>query len=159
MKLIKGDIFKVNFKENKNFFFQYLGDDENCLNGNVIRVFDFETEYIQPKLKSILESSVKFNTHVFIDNGIEENVYERIGSEKLPRKFEMPIFKHYEAIDFIPQVKTGWTVWQVGGSKEYLGKVELPEKYRNIPFDGVKSSEAIIEWYETGKDPFKRKIS
>lgn len=158
MKLKKGDIYKVKCSDDTNFFFQYLGDDENCLNGNVIRVFDYETDKNEQDLKTILESSVKFYAHVFIENGIEQNIFEKIGFDKLPKKLEMPIFKHYETIDFIPQVKTGWTVWQVGEKKEHLGKIELPEKYKDVPFDGVRPPESIIEWYKTSEDPFKRKI-
>lgn len=160
MKFTQGDIFEVHNNNEKKFFFQYLTDDDRCLMGNVIQVFDYEMSINETvDISELLKSRIKFNTHIYIKRGIAEKLFKKIGNLSLPRNFEMPWFKNYEAIDFVPEVKTGWTVWQVNGKEKYLGKVELPNEYKELPFAGVKPPETILEWYETGENPYKRIIS
>lgn len=156
MKFTPGDIFEVYKNDDKKFFFRYLTDDEECLMGNVIQIFDFETYKDESvDIDELLRSPVKFNAHVYIQRGIAEELFKKIDNVPLPQKFEMPWFKHYETIDFIPEAKTGWTVWEVNGREKYLGKVELPKKYENISFGAIRPPKSIIKWYEEGNDNFK----
>lgn len=160
MKFNQGDIFEVYKNDGNKFFFRYLTDDEECLMGNVIQVFDYETEKENSvDLDELSQNPIKFNAHVYIKRGVAENLFKKVGNRPLPRNFKMPHFKQYEEdIDFMPEYKSGWFVWQVNGKQEYLGKIELPEKYKDVSFAGVKPPDSIIKWYETGESPFKRVI-
>src|SRR5690606_38316730 len=149
MKYRLGDIFEVHKNDGKKFFFRYLGDDERCLMGNVIQVFDYEKDITEEvNTDELLKAEIKFNTHVYIKTGISENLFKKIGNIPLPEKIKMPWFKHYEEdIDFMPEYKSGWYIWQINGEEKYLGKIELPKKYKKLPFDGVRPPDTIIDWY------------
>lgn len=158
MKYTPGDIFEVYKNDGKKFFFRYLADDDRCLMGNVIQVFNYETDINKTVgIDELLKLETKFNAHVYLKRGMSEKLFKKIGNRPLPRRFKMPWFKHYEGdLDFMPEYKSGWYVWQVNGKEKYLGKVELPKKYEELSFDGVRPPDTILEWYETGEDPFKR---
>lgn len=156
MKFKIGDIFEAYKNDGKRFFLQYLGDDDRCLKGNVIQVFDYEKDLTENiDIDELLKSQIKFNTHVYLKRGIEENIFKKIGNRSLSKKIKMPSFKHYEEdVDFMPEYKSGWYIWQVGGEEKYLGKIELPKKYAELSLDGVRPPETVVEWYETEEDPF-----
>jgi len=155
--LNKGDIFKVDKKDGNSFFFQHLADDENCLSGNVIRVFDLEVPFgNEIDIEELLKTKVKFYAHVSITRGLKEKIWSKVSNSPVD-KVTLPWFKHYEAVDFIPEVKTGWTVWQVCGKEKFLGK-KLPRKYEDIPFAAVRPPGKIVQWFEENKDPFRVQI-
>src|SRR5690606_20775428 len=127
---------------------------EECLMGNVIQVFNYETDIDKTvDIDELLKSEIKFNAHVYLKRGVSEKLFKKIGNKPLPRRFEMPWFKQYEKdVDFMPEYNSGWYVWQVNGKEKYLGKVDLPKKYENLSFAAVRPPASIIKWYEAGKD-------
>ncbi len=153
MKLNKGDIFKVDKKDGNSFFFQYLADDEYCLSGNVIRVFDWDSSFDdEPDIEKLLKEKVKFYAHVSIKRGLNEGNWSKIANCPLDNS-PLPSFKHYEAVDFIPGIQEGWAVWQVDGKEKYLGK-KISKKYEILTFAAIRPPEKIIQWFEENKDPF-----
>lgn len=152
MKLEKGDIYKVDKKDGNSFFFQYIADDENCLSGNVIRVFDWDSPFNdEPDIDKLLKERVKFYAHVSIKRGLNERNWSKIANHSI--NTPLPWFKHYEAVDFIPGVQEGWTVWQVNGKEKYLGE-KISKKYEILAFGAIRPPEKIIQWFEENKDPF-----
>ncbi len=83
IRLMKGDVFRIRMSGDDFCFMQYLANDINQLNGEVVRVFRKRYKaYEKPAVEDIVAGPVDFYTHVFVKNGIHEGFWEKYGYSK-----------------------------------------------------------------------------
>jgi hypothetical protein len=152
--LKEGDIFEVATDGTKQFI-QYLATDSSCLNGHVVRAFDYEVGKGDAySLDEVVKKPIKFYTHTIIQAGVKLNVWKKVGNVPLGKDFKLPKFRQSEDYGN-PEIKKSykWYFWEVSGPTVDIG--ELTDDYSRLSVGGLKHSLAILEWLKTGKDIFK----
>ena len=146
-----GDIFEVRI-DGKSQFIQYLATDKSCLNGHVIRAFDYEIESDEAySLEEIIKNYVKFYTHTNMQAGVKLKVWKKVGNIPLEGGFDLPTFRHTEDTRD-PSIKKSynWHIWKVNGPTKDIG--ELTQDYGNLSVGGLTHPLDIVKRLETGQD-------
>jgi hypothetical protein len=148
-----GDVFET-VVENKKRYLQYLINDDNCLNANVIRVFKYVGELNDHvDLQRIVQSSVDFFCHSYMKGGVSMNVWKKIGNAPLPKDFELPTFRQTNEVASVVSKSYQWFIWKVGEQRRRIG--ELTDEYRALPVAGVTHPLDINKRIQTGINGFK----
>ncbi len=153
-RLKPGDVFEVKIKGKKHYF-QYLTNDSNCLNGNVIRCFDIKIDIEQPfDINSLINTKVSFFDHTLINLGIKLKFWEKVGNLPLPKDFKMPFFRSTPDSGARVEKSYKWYIWEPSGEEIFIG--ELKQEYASLPYAAVSPPLVLVEQIETGIDKFKR---
>lgn len=146
MKIIikSGDIFKVKISDNEACYLQYLANDINQLNGNVIRIFkDRYKNEDTPSAEKIINGKIDFYCHVFLKRGVHLGFWTKYAHSDNVGDLKQVYFKNY--IDALPW-STYWYAWNIYDNtlKEY--KKSNPVHYRKL----VKLLNELMEHPRTG---------
>ena len=149
--LKEGDIFEVPTDGSKQFL-QYIATDKSCLNGQVVRAFDYELRLNETcPLEELVKKSIKFHTHTMLQAGVKLNVWKKIGNVPLAKDFKLPVFRHTEDTRH-PGIKKSykWYIWEVNGPTIDIG--ELTDNYSSLSVGGLTHPLDIVKRLKTGKD-------
>ena len=129
IRLKIGDIFEVPLENGTKRYFQFLGLDINQLNGETIRVFAKSYGKDEhPTVEEIVNDDVDFCSHVFIKNGIRDEVWSKYAnSEMLGNVKKIRFMMYNEADDLYPE---SWYVWGIY-FKRYREFKRLPRRFKN----------------------------
>ncbi len=134
-----GDVFCVEVDNAYKRYFQYFCNDMSQLNSSVIRVFKkrYPMDY-KPKPEDIVKDEVDFYAHTILRNGIEDELWYKVG--KVKGEFEedkkIPIFGTCQDTEYTNEgiihvdPDSNWYVWRINCPFKSIGK--LPEKYRDV---------------------------
>jgi hypothetical protein len=149
-KLNQGDIFEIN-SNGKRYYFQYVVNDKNNLNGNVIRCFNYFSDEKTPvDINTLRNLHTFFFMQTYIAWGIKLKLWKKIGNIPLPPDFIMPFFKHTGDVYSEVKKSNKWYVWQPNGVKQYVG--ELKNEYKLFPYAAVMHPIALVKIIEAGHD-------
>lgn len=150
----KGDVFEISLKNQDKRYLQYLGNDENCLNGNVIRVFKYaEKTMEEPDLAKIVNSDVDFFCHTYLKGGIDMNVWKKVGNSPLEKTYVPPVFRHTDDVASVVSKSYNWFIWRLDQMPVKIG--ELSAEHSTLPVAGLRHPIDILNRLKTGKDNFK----
>lgn len=151
-KLKQGDIFEIN-SNGKKYYFQYIINDKNCLNGNVIKCFNYcSVEKTPIDINMLKDLKTFFFMQTYISWGIKLKLWKSIGNIPLPSDFIMPFFKHTGDVYSEVKKSNKWYIWQPNGAKQFVG--ELKNEYKSFPYAGVMGPIALVKIIEAGHDYF-----
>lgn len=78
-----GDIFKVKISDDDVRYLQYVANDINLMNGNMVRVFKRRyTENDTPSPDEIVDDEIDFYCHVVLKWGVERGFWTKYGNSK-----------------------------------------------------------------------------
>ncbi len=149
-KPLIGDIFEVSLEYRSRKYFQYLNNDENQLQSDVIRVFSFKCEDNESvDLVDIIESPIDFYAHCVIKAGIKQGLWKLIGNIEPPSELDI-FFRSTKDFgrDHI-LVSKRWRVWKVNQKPVEVGK--LPDEFATAEPGSVYPPYEIIHRMKHGK--------
>ncbi len=122
-----GDVFRVKISKDDYCFMQYLMNDLNQLDGDVVRVFwKRYREIDRPSVDEVVSGQVDFYTHVFLKNGIREQCFVKYGHSENMGDLGKVYFANYRVYHFHSDKPT-WRVWTVQSEdRTNAGYKELP---------------------------------
>lgn len=149
--LKEGDVFEVSIDGTKQFI-QYLATDKSCLNGQVIRAFDYTVNLNDSyQLSELVKRPIKFYTHTMLQAGVKLGVWKKIGNVSLESDFNLPFFRHTEDVRD-PKIKKSnmWYIWQVNGLTIDIG--QLTDDHAHLSVGGLTHPLDIVKRLKTGED-------
>lgn len=110
-----GDVFKLSLSDSKTVFFQYIAKDSNCMNTDVIRVFNkLYSSDDTPEINRIISNDVCHYFHTFVSHGLKIKCWEKIGASKLIG--EMDVCFKVERDNISARLFGGkWFIWVLNG--------------------------------------------
>lgn len=89
-----GDIFCVKMTDNTKKYFQYIANDRNQLNSDVIRAFKHRYSMDEnPDISEIVKNDIDFYAHCLIKVGLKMGLWEKAGNSKEPVDLSNIVFK------------------------------------------------------------------
>ena len=150
-RIKQGNIYEVCTDDGKKHYFQYVTTDSECLQGDVIRVFDYViNSNDQMQLEELKKSPTKFFFQTYISLGEKWKLWKKVAHLPLPDDFEMPYFR--ESADLYIETKKSYK-WYIGKPNEkriFVG--ELNEEQKSFPYDGVNDPDAAVKMIKAGYD-------
>ncbi|MBN2754098.1 MAG: hypothetical protein JXR81_04445 [Candidatus Goldbacteria bacterium] len=149
-KIKIGDVF-VAFVEDKKIYFRYIADDENCLGGNLIEIYNFESvnSETEKNMEKIFNSGVKFYLLTFIKLGLKHRLWKKIGFSNVELT-DIPFLRSSDDYGTGSPKSYKWWIWKPSGERIFIG--ELKEEYKSYPYAAVKPPLTTIEYFKLGKD-------
>lgn len=130
-RIVIGDIFFVKTKRNKKKYFQYIAEDSTQLYGEVIRVFKKEYSLKEnPDLEEVLLNEVEFCTHTFLNMGVKNGFWKKIGYSKNVGKLDVTFRGTYDYCEPEIKVSSNWFIWKVNEKRIEIGRMK--KKYQKV---------------------------
>ena len=148
IKIKYGDIFKVKISDNEVCYLQYLANDINQLNGDVIRVFkDRYKDEDTPSPEEVINGEIDFYCHVFLKRGVQLGFWTQYAHSDNVGDLKKVYFKNY--IDSFPCM-TYWHAWNIYDSnlKEYK---KLPRRFQNAFWGTLFQPSTVFHKITTGR--------
>ena len=148
IKIKYGDIFKVKISDNEVCYLQYLANDINQLNGDVIRVFkDRYKDEDTPSPEEVINGEIDFYCHVFLKRGVQLGFWTQYAHSDNVGDLKKVYFKNY--IDALPW-STYWYAWNIYDSnpKEYK---KLPRRFQNAFWGTLFQPSTVFHKITTGR--------
>ena len=148
IKIKYGDIFKVKISDNEVCYLQYLANDINQLNGDVIRVFKdrYKDEDTHSHEEDINEE-INFYCHVFLKRGVQLGFWTQYAHSDNVGDLKKIYFKNY--IDSFPCM-TYWHAWNIYDSKLIEYK-KLPRRFQNAFWGTLFQPSTVFHKITTGR--------
>lgn len=80
IRVSKGNVFEVRLCNGKRMYFQYICNDLDALNSDVVRIFKSQYDKRPDSLDEILSDEVAMYSHTTVTWGVENGYWTRIGS-------------------------------------------------------------------------------
>ena len=143
-----GDIFKVRISDDDVRYLQYVADDINQLNGNVIRVFKRRyTGNDAPSPDEIVDDEIDFYCHVILKWGVERGFWTKYGSSKDVGELKKVFFKDY--IEELPPLYPAfWRIWTI---YKYTERRRLPKRFKDAYWGIIFQPATIVHKMKTGR--------
>jgi hypothetical protein len=155
IKVKGGDIFEVPM-EDKKAYFQYVFQDIEFLGGHLLRVFDYEiSKDKEAWIEDIVKAKVRFYAYTRLTQGIEENLWHKVGNFPIEQNFEPPLFRQTPDVYSVTKKSYRWNIFKAG-TPERAQIGEVTDEYKDLPVAGVKPPSAIVQQIKTGWDGFLR---
>lgn len=157
-----GDVFCVEFKDEKKSYFQYVANDTTMLTSSVIRAF--KTKYPKNKeipIDDIVKDEVLFYAHTTLKSGIQDGVWYKVGKSKEIGIDEIKkvvfgyILEDLKNFGEIPpkNVLENWVIWHIN-DKNWRHIKSLPQRIISIlQLGSIFPATAIKRKMETGYFP------
>jgi len=142
----KGDLFEVLLGQGYKKFFQFLGNDPEQLNGNVIRIFSMSyPEAAYSPIEEIAQDSTECFLHTNIRVGVDFGFYKKVGNSKDLGNCDNIVFRTTDDFGADPPVNVSskWYVWRYNGEAFFLGAM-TPE-YESAEFGAVLAPTLLIK--------------
>lgn len=153
-----GDVFLVQIDENTKKYFQYIANDSNQLNSDLIRVFKKKYR-IQEKveLHDIINDEVDFYAHCVTKFGVKMGLWEKVGNVLFKGEIDV-IFRDTNDYgrrvgDQPIKISESWYIWQIK-DKDFTRVGKLSGENRKAEIGVVIPPLSIIERIKTGKYDF-----
>ncbi len=148
IKIKYGDIFKVKISDNEVCYLQYLANDINQLNGDVIRVFkDRYKDEDTPSPEEVINGEIDFYCHVFLKRGVQLGFWTQYAHSDNVGDLKKIYFKNY--IDSFPCM-TYWHAWNIYDSKLIEYK-KLPRRFQNAFWGTLFQPSTVFHKITTGR--------
>ncbi len=148
IKIKYGDIFKVKISDNEVCYLQYLANDINQLNGDVIRVFkDRYKDEDTPSPEEVINGEIDFYCHVFLKRGVQLGFWTQYAHSDNVGDLKKVYFKNY--IDSFPCM-TYWHAWNIYDSKLIEYK-KLPRRFQNAFWGTLFQPSTVFHKITTGR--------
>ena len=122
-----GDVFVALIDNTYKVYFQYIVNDLEQLNSDVIRVFKKRySKGEQPSLLEIIKGEIDFYAHCVTNFGIKQGYWEKIGNIKELGDFSQVLFcskKEWPNKDI-----DEWYIWQINKKRKYVGSLKNNKK-------------------------------
>lgn len=141
-------IFKVKISDDDVRYLQYVADDINQLNGNVIRVFKRRyTGNDTPSPDGIVDDEIDFYCHVILKWGVERGFWTKYGSSKDVGDLKKIFFKDY--IEELPPLHSAfWRIWTI---YKYTERRKLPRRFKDAYWGIIFQPATIVHKMKTGR--------
>ncbi|MES2375595.1 MAG: hypothetical protein V4553_03405 [Bacteroidota bacterium] len=113
-----GDVFCAQIDSNHKRYFQYVANDLNQLNSNVIRAF--KKCYLSASnadLSIIIEDEIDFYAHCSVSHGIKLTLWEKVGNVQKEIQLNDVLFRgtndYGSKIGEQKIVSSNWYVWKI----------------------------------------------
>lgn len=149
-----GDIFCVTLNQTEKQYFQYVANDLNQLNSDVIRVFKrrypIEQKFI---ISEILNDEILFSAHCATIVGIKLGFWEKAGNSDNVGKPDTLFFRDTDDYGTGIKKSLNWHVWKVSDSGfTKVGKLEGKNEKAEIGV--VIPPDSIVHCMQTGHFDF-----
>lgn len=121
-----GDVFVAKINDTHKRYFQYIVNDLEQLNSDVIRVFkkNYLIEF-KPSLIEIISDEVDFYAHTTTKYGLKLELWELVGNITDVGNVEYILFRSSEdSGDNTVLISEKWWVWNVNKRRKYIGKLK-----------------------------------
>jgi hypothetical protein len=147
-----GDLYVVKIDDTSKKYFQYIADDINQLNSNVIRAFN--TAYPleeEPNLSEVIQQDVAFYSHCFIRVGLKFDFWDKAGNVPEIGNLDHILFRRSSDYgDPKVDISYKWWVWKINERSQYVG--ELKGEARKAEDGVVMDPLSIVHRMRTGQD-------
>lgn len=155
IKVKPGDVFEV-YLDDKKSCIQYVFQDLEYLGGHLIRAFNYEVPKNQGvNIENVIKSGIKFYSYTRLTQGIDENLWSKIGNIPIESNFEAPRFRQTPDVYSMVKKSFKWNIFKAG-TEERVHIGEVTDEYKDLPIAGVKPPTAIVQQIKTGWDGFLR---
>lgn len=158
-KPIVGDIFEVQLSNDEKGYVQYIGNDLEELNSDVIRVFKRRySSDKQPAIEEIISDEIDFYSHVTgVNLGEKYKVWLRYGNSSDVGNQEYAFFRSHadpeeqrpDGTWGWPKVSKTWYIWHLGESKCLVHRLKGKDTQANPGI--VFQPEHIVEKMKLGE--------
>ncbi|MFS4474615.1 hypothetical protein [Chryseobacterium sp. T20] len=150
-----GDIFSVTLDNGNKKYFQYVANDLNQLNSDVIRSFkrEYPADEI-PVFSELLAGDIDFHAHTMINIGVKQDLFKQGGKSIVYPALKDVLFRdtndYGKKVGEEPiKVSVNWFVWKINDeSFTKVGKLE--GENRNAEIGVVIPPFAIVDRIKTG---------
>jgi hypothetical protein len=155
VKVKSGDVFEV-YLDDKKACIQYVFQDMEYLGGHLIRALNYEVPSNQDiNIENAIKSGVRFYAYTRLTQGIEEDLWSKIGNVSIETGFEAPMFRQTPDVYSMVKKSSKWNIFKAGTAERiHIGEVN--DKHKDLPVAGVKPPSAIVQQIKTGWDGFMR---
>lgn len=134
-----GEIYKIEYDDGTQRYFQLVAFDMTTLNSDVIAVFNKHSNRQQDTtIEDIINSGVEFFTHTTVNAGIRQELWTKIGKSSIV-DYKNALFKTTDHGTEPPEIESyeadsyhSWVIWHVneewqsiGGNIEQYPEAEL----------------------------------
>lgn len=140
-----GDIFKLKISEDNVRYLQYVANDINLLNGDVIRVFKRRyTDNDTPSPDEIVDDEVDLYFHVFLKKGVEIGSWTKYGHSEKVGDMKKVYFKEY-IYELTPAF---WFVWTIYREWKFR---RLPKRFQSAYWGTLFQPDIVVRKITTGR--------
>jgi hypothetical protein len=149
-----GDVYCVKINDTQRKYFQYIADDITMLNSRVIRIFKkIYSSEDNPDLNKVVKDEIDFYVHLFINNGVKMNLWEKVGNIK-ELGGAKPLFRisgesGIKSGEKLIEISEKWKVWRINEPMKFVGKLEGENRTADI--GDVMPPQVVSEKIWTGK--------
>jgi|SRR5450755_305245 len=152
-----GDIFSIRLDGYSKKYFQYIANDPNQLNSDVIRVFKKRyTSDIVMNFEELVKEEVEFYAHCVIKWGIQLDYWEKAGKSKDVGTLDV-LFRNTNDYGAKPgeqmKISEKWFVWKIKESG-YTRVGKLVGENQKSEIGVVIPPDSIVHRMKTGKYDF-----
>ena len=150
-----GEVYKVPYVD-QNRYFQFVAIDQTQLNSDVIAVFKLESASDEVAgIDAITQSEIEFFTHTTVNAGINQSLWEKIGSSDVVDSSDA-LFKEVYYENGLPDIEPfeadsyhSWIIWSINGEWQHIGS-EI-DKYPNAELGAVFPPDSIVYRIKNGQ--------
>lgn len=136
-----GDIFCIELDGDRKCYFQNLGEDKEQLYGNVIRVFKkIYNVNDNPTIDAIVSDEIYFHAHTFINLGVKDNTWYKLGKATIFQRVEKLRFKTFFDDEY--KIIQWWDIWVPNEPRKRMKSISK-ELFNECEWGAVFSSDAI----------------
>lgn len=144
----QGDIFKVKISDDDVRYLQYVANDINLMNGNMVRVFKRRyTENDTPSPDEIVDDEIDFYCHVVLKWGVERGFWTKYGNSKDVGDLKKVFFKSYTE-ELSPAYPAFWSIWTI---YKYTERKKLPKRFKDAYWGIIFQPATIVHKMKTGR--------
>jgi len=147
-----GDIFSVEINDHDLKYFQYVANDLNQLNSDVIRVFAMTNSNTDIDLIKLANSEVEFYAHCLIKLGTKMDCWKKVGNVQNVGSLDI-FFRNTNDYGAKPgeQIKISdkWFIWKVWDN-DYTRVGNLTGDHRKAEIGIVINPFSIVHRIKTG---------
>lgn len=152
-KLNIGDVFEVQIDSVSRGYFQYLADDTSQLKSHVVGAFR-KTDGVgeEPVVSDIIKGEIGFYAHVFLNIGLKQKFWRKIGSGPAPRRVDVLFRDTNDYGNPSIVISKDWYVWEIGGPFKSVGQLRGDNQKAEIGI--VVPPDSLVHRIRTGKYDF-----
>jgi hypothetical protein len=151
-----GEIYKITYRYGERYF-QFVGVDRTSANGDTIVVFSFKGMHGSAGvhyLNMIIQSGIEFFTHTTVDEGVQLDMWEKVGRTK-PVDVSDALFKLAYSKSGVSAAESSesdyiWSIWHVNDDWQEVDGNAIRE-YPEAEYGHVFTPEDVVWRIEQGR--------
>ncbi len=131
-----GDVYSIELLDGRWMYFQFIGKDSSCLDGNVIVAFKHTTAQLKSPAIDLLKSSgIYFIAQCYVRSGLQAGLFVFVVNESLALSPEGLHFRNWispkGSLD-MPEWCEAWEIWEYCSSK-HIASSDDPKLLASAP--------------------------